>query len=175
MVHFNSAFYRGGDDSEWWEWQPQEGCPTCQPLFDDGKQAFRDIKPRRSVEMPEPYGSRLVHEPESRSQEFIVGAHTVRREEMQSILAMVEYVLWRFAPMGNRECALMLDFVREIQDAVLFANGIRDWDWLEGVGESYIPDRATRGYDKQDRLLPLKRWWPELPPFPLDIVPRPKD
>ena len=28
----------------------------------------------------------------------------------------------------------MLDFVREIQDAVLFANGIRDWDWLEGSG-----------------------------------------
>ena len=173
--NFSIAGLGGGDAREWWEWQLQEGCPTCQPLIDEANQAVQDIRPRRSIEMPEPYGNRIVQEPESRSQEFIVGAHTVKREEMQSVLAMVEYVLWRFAPRGNGDCALMLRLVRDIQAAVRFANGITAWDWLEAMGDSYIPAADTTGYHKGDRLLPLKRWWPELPPLPLDAVLRPKD
>lgn len=165
----------GGDASEWWEWQLKEGCPTCQPFIDEANRALEVFKPARSVVMPAPYGSRVVQEPDRRAQEFVVGEHTVKREEMQSILAMVDYILLRFAPRGHRDIALMLKFVREIQAAVRFANGIMDWDWLEGIGESYVPASATVGYHKGDRLLPLKRWWRELPPFPLDAVSRPRD
>ena len=48
-----------------------------------------------------------------------------------------------------------------------------NWDWLEGIGDSYVPDHETRGYSKQDRLLYLKRWgpaWTELPPCPLNLI-----
>ena len=58
----------------------------------------------------------------------------------------------------------------EIAGAVLFPNNISDWDWKEGVGDSYVSQDETVGYDKKDRLISLKWFMREVPPFPLEIL-----
>ena len=119
--------------------------------------------------MPESYGRRLVQEPERRSQEYIVGDRTVRRDELQSILKMYEYILVGVAPEGPLT-EIMLKEVNRIDRAVQNANNISDWDWLEGIGESYLTEYEVPSEFKGDKLLYPKRWWPELPPCPLRIV-----
>ena len=59
----------------------------------------------------------------------------------------------------------MMRKVQEINDAVLFANNIRDWDWLEGVGESFVAGSLNNS--KGDKFLYPKRLLRELPPCPL--------
>lgn len=150
-------------------WGLVEGCPTCQPIIAQQERELSEGKPRRSVSMPESYGHRLVWEPERRRQAYIVGNQSVTRDEMQSILMMFQLVLtgvlsdWNYSAVMQKE-------VRRIGAAVLYANNIRDWDWLDGIGESYVPDHDyPDGFGGNSYLYP-KRWWQELPPCPLTIV-----
>ena len=115
----------GADDgTEWHEWQLKEGCPTCQPLIDEVNRMVKDSatrQPLRSVVMPAPYGTRVVQEPERRTQECRVGGGTVSREELQAVLILIELVLPRFRPAG---WALLSDQVDGILDAVQFASNL---------------------------------------------------
>ena len=115
----------GADDgTEWHEWQLKEGCPTCQPLIDEVNRMVEDSatrQPLRSVVMPAPYGTRVVQEPERRTQECRVGGGTVSREELQAVLILIKLVLPRFRPAG---WALLSDQVDGILDAVQFANNL---------------------------------------------------
>jgi hypothetical protein len=94
----------GADDgTEWHEWQLKEGCPTCQPLIDEVNRMVEDSatrQPLRSVVMPAPYGTRVVQEPERRTQECRFGGGTVSREELQAVLILIKLVLPRFRRAG---------------------------------------------------------------------------
>ena len=49
----------------------------------------------RHVEMPEPYGSRWVWEPEKRTQEFVVGDRTVAKSEFLAVVMTFRYLAHR--------------------------------------------------------------------------------
>ena len=110
-----------------------------------------------------------MQEPEQRPQEYMVGNRSVSRSELQSVLMMFQYILVTVLS-PNRKAGLMLNEVERIQQSVQYANGIYEWDWLEGIGESYVPDHDTPDVSERNKSLCPKRWWPELPPCPLGIV-----
>ena len=147
-------------------WGLDDGCERCQPIIAEQRQSPALVQRTRSVEMPEGYGRRLVAEPQTRQQGYIVGEQTVSRSELQSVLMLFEYVLICWLPPGERH-ARMLEEVQRINRAVLYANSDLGHDWLEGVGESYIPESDVPDDSGSDKFLWPKRWWRELPPYPL--------
>ena len=153
-------------------WGLNEDCPKCQPILNEQNKRVDKSSQKRSVSMPAPYGRRLVWEPEKRTQSYIVGDRTVSRDELQSVLMMFEYFLSIVVAEypENVEARLMTEQVNKIGQAIQFANGIRDWDWLEGIGESYVP--GVESQSTGDKFLYPKRWpgWQEFPQFPLKIV-----
>ena len=150
-------------------WGLDGGCERCQPIIAEQRQSIALAQRTRSVEMPEDYGHRLVSEPQRRKQGYVVGRQTVSRSELQAVLMLFEYVLTCWLPPGERN-ALMLEEVQRINRAVLYTNSDLDRDWLEGVGESYIPEGDVPDDSGGDKFLSPKRWWRELPPFPLAVV-----
>ena len=155
------------DDSG--SWGLDEECTVCQPILAEQAKQMDEASRRRSVWMPESYGNRLVQEPERRQQEYIVGNRTVSRNELQSVLMMFKYVLVTVLP-NRSDANRMLNQVDRIKKAVLYANNILDWDWLEGIGESYVPSHDTPDVSKCDKFLHPKRRWLVLPPCPLTMV-----
>ena len=164
---------RGGWDGAYPDdagsWGLDEECPTCQPILAEHEKMLSEERRRRSVVMPAPYGSRVVQEPERRTQEYIVGNRTVSRSELQSILMMFEYVLVTVTP-NICGSGVMLEEVDRIKKAVRYSNNILDWDWLEGMGESYVSERNAPNDSRGDKFLFPKRWWRELPPCPLTVL-----
>ncbi len=164
---------RGGWNSVYAEdagaWGLVEDCPTCQPIIAQQEKLVDEGKPRRSVIMPEPYGHRLVWEPEPRRQAYIVGSQTVSRQEVQSILMMFRLVLFRMLPDWKYSAAMDKEIVK-IEASVLYANTIRDLDWLDGIGEHYVSEREHPDTLGGDKYLYPKQWWKEMPPCPLAIV-----
>ena len=79
----------------------------------------------------------------------MVGERTVSREELQSIAMRLKFALGRVAKTmeleNDRRVAAMIDQLDKILKAIMFANNIYDWDWLEGVGESYLPEFMDTG------------------------------
>ena len=153
-------------------WGLNQECSECQPIIIEQNNEIDESSQRTSVWMPTPYGSRLVQEPEKRTQSYIVGDRTVSRDELQSILLMFEYLLsivLRYYP-KHTDAHLMTETVKEIGHAIQFANGIRDWDWMGGIGEGYIPEDDTPS--SGDKFLYAKRWlvWEEFPSCPLKMV-----
>lgn len=153
-------------------WGLKEDCPECQPVLNEQKKTLDESSQIRSVWMPASYGIRLVQEPPKRTQSYIVGDRTVSRNELHSILLMFEYILGVTSKEypNHSEARLMAREVKKIGYAIQFANGIRDWDWLEGIGEGYIPE--TDSPFVGDKFLYPKRWpvWQEFPRCPLEIV-----
>ena len=164
---------RGGWDGKYPDdaalWGMDDECFACQPFLAEQAEQLNDASRARTLWMPEPYGSRLVQEPERRPQEYIVGDRTTTRDELLSILLMFKYILIRVLP-PDHHTKMMLNQIDKIEKSVRYANNIRDWDWLEGIGESYLPEYETPDGSKGDRFLYPKRWWPKLPPCPLTIV-----
>ena len=119
--------------------------------------------------MPEPYGFRLVHEPEQRPQAYVVGNQTVSWSEMQSILVMFKFGLYKALP-NQPSPGLVLSQVDRILKSVQLANNIKNWDWLEGVGESYLSEDDAPDNAGGDGFLYSKRLWPEVPPCPPDFI-----
>ena len=60
--------------------------------------------------------------------------------------------------------------LRRISRSVLYSNGDLWWDWLTGVGESFIAADDAPDNSARDRFLLPKRWWPELPPCSLAAI-----
>lgn len=150
-------------------WGLDEQCDTCQPILTEQRDRMDKASRRRTLLMPESYGSRLVQEPEQRPQEYMVGDRSVSRDELQSILMMFKYILTTMAP-PVAQTKIMLEEVDRIGKAVQYANNISDWDWLEGIGESYVSEDDAPYDSKGDKFLFPKRWWPTLPPCPLIII-----
>lgn len=150
-------------------WGLDSSCERCQPIIAEQRQSLALAQWTRSVEMPEDYGRRPVAEPQTRQQGYLVGEQTVSRSELQAVLMLLEYVLVCWLPPAERT-ALMLEEVQRINRAVLYANSDLGRDWLEGVGESYIPERDVPDDSIGDKFLWPKRWWSELPPCPLAVV-----
>lgn len=150
-------------------WGLDDECAACLSILADQEKEWTSIERLRTLSMPESYGTRLVQEPRRRHQEYIVGNRTVSRSELQSVLVMFQYILVRFLPMG-RYAGRMLEELISIEKAVLYANRIFDWDWLEGIGESYVPTHDSPDMSRGDKFLFPRRWWTELPPCPLAIV-----
>ena len=113
--------------------------------------------------MPEAYGSRLVNEPQRRLQQYIIGNRTVSRGELQSALLMFQYILVNMLPHTSffRE---MRQHISLINRSILFANGVTDWDWLKGIGDSYVPEYLAPDDHTGDRMFNPKVYWPEFPP-----------
>ncbi len=155
------------DDADSWGLDGE--CPACQPILAEQEKHWDEATRRRSLRMPESYGSRLVQEPERRQQEYIVGDQPISRTELQSVLIMFKYILGRVLQ-THPKTGMMLREVNKIESAVLYANNIHDWDWLEGIGESYVSDHDAPDVSKGDKFLYPKWWWPVLPPCPLTIV-----
>ena len=158
---------RGGWDGNFPEdaalWGLKEGCPTCEPLIAEETRLWESLPFPRSVEMPAPYGSRLVNEPQRRVQQYIVGNRTVSRDELQSVLMMFQYVLVNLLP-ATSSLRMMGDHISLINRSILFANGVTDWDWLEGIGDSYVPEYLAPDDHTGDRMFNPKLYWPEFPP-----------
>ena len=155
------------DDAD--SWALDEECPACQPILAEQAKQLHETSRLRSLWMPEPYGSRLVQEPERRQQEYIVGDQPISRTEVQSVLIMFKYILGGVLQ-THPKTGMMLREVNKIESAVLYANNIHDWDWLEGIRESYVSDHDAPDVSKGDKFLYPKWWWPVLPPCPLTIV-----
>ena len=150
-------------------WGLDEECVDCKPFLAEHKKRLDESQSRRSVLMSEPYGSRLVVEPQRRRQEYIVGSRTVSRGELQSVLMMFKFVLTKMLP-ADQDSRIMLNEVERIEKAVQYANNVSDWDWFEGVGESYVPEGDSSDGSIGDRFLYPKRWWHTLPPCPLTLI-----
>ena len=155
------------------KWRLNDDCPQCQYFL--AQEASYAGPKRASVEMPASYGVLWVNEPEKRVQEFRVGDHTVNREELLAVVTMFRWYIDRMDdPQAEgripRSIYLFSRELDEIVNAMLFTNNILDWDWREGIGDSYISDAQAQGYEKGDRLVPLKAFMEEIPPCPLSII-----
>lgn len=152
-------------------WMLDESCQRCQAILAKQakqlEQSEQKARQRRSVEMPEPYGSRLVQEPDRRQQAYFVGNQTVNRGELLSILMLFEFPLTGILPQAPR-ARLMLNEIERIIRSVRYANNMYDLDWLEGIGESYVYENETTDDSIGDKFLYPKRWADGLlPPCPL--------
>ena len=98
-------------------WGLDEECPACQPILADHARISDEVKRRRTLSMPAPYGRRLVHEPDRRQQSYIVGDKTVSRSELQSVLMMFKYVLDKVLP-THPHVHIMRNEVDKIGNAV---------------------------------------------------------
>ena len=150
-------------------WGLDTDCADCRPLIAEQAQRLDDAQRTRSVEMPEPYGRRVVTEPQRRPQGYVVGDQTVSRSELQAVLMLFKYVLTCWLPPTDRYVR-MLEEVDRVNMAALYANNDLNWDWLEGVGESYIAESDVPYNSLRDKFLYPNRWWKELPPCPLAII-----
>ena len=119
--------------------------------------------------MLEPYGRRVVTEPQRRPQGYVVGDQTVSRSELQAVLMLFKYVLTRWLPPTDRYVR-MLEEVDRVNMAALYANNDLNWDCLEGVGESYIAESDVPDNSIHDKFLYPNRWWKVLPPCPLPTI-----
>lgn len=169
---------RGGWDGDFPDdvasWELDENCRSCQAILaKQAKQLERSeqkARQRRSVEMPEPYGTRLVQEPERRQQSYIVGDQTVSRGEMLSVLYMFHYIMAEILKTYPRDSKtlMFIEIISGIVNAVQYANNMYDWDWLEGIGESYVYENEATDGSRGDKFLYPKRWGGgEIPPCPL--------
>ena len=153
-------------------WGLDESCQGCQTILAKQAKQLEQNEQKasqlRSVEMPEPYGTRLVQEPEQRLQAYIVGKRTVSRDELLSVLVMFEYILRKALPPVPISMGMLSEVVR-IKKAVQYPNNIIDWDWFEGIGEGYISEHDSPDNSEGDKHLLPKRWpgWQQLPPCPL--------
>ena len=137
-------------------WFPQAECPTCAAIEAEEMSDFYAAPRRESLEMPASFGIRLVQEPEKRVQQYEVADRTVNREELLSVVMMLRWCieLVRDTHPENRLPRTLWMLSRELDDvvnAVMFTNNIVDWNWRDGVGDSYISDAEARGYDRGDR------------------------
>ena len=81
--------------------------------------------------------TRLIHEPDwERTQSYVVGERTVRKEEMQAIL-MAFKLIFSLPQQSPQMAKALREEVEFILAGVNYPNNIRDWDWLDGIGESY--------------------------------------
>ena len=150
-------------------WSLNEDCAACQIVLSKHLPKVDELQQRKGVWMPEPYGRRLVQEPERRVQQYVVGNRTVSRRDLQSVLMMFKYVLVKVLPADPRSRSMLRELNR-INRAIQYANNIVDWDWLDGIGESYVPEYETPDDAEGDKYLYPRRWWPDLPPCPLTII-----
>ncbi len=156
-------------------WELEEDCPSCQIILAEQAKRIEQLEKgasrRRSVEMPESYGSRLVHEPERRQQSYIVGNQTVSRGELLSVLYMFHYILAEILKTYPKDpkAVMFREIVSGVVNTVQYTNNMYDWDWLEGIGEGYISEHDDPDNSKGDKHLWPKRWpgWQQLPPCPL--------
>ena len=155
-------------------WGLDDECSECRPLVVEQERRLAEVQPMRSVEMPEPYGSRVVAERQRRPQGYVVGDQTVSRSELLAVLMLVQYALIRRLESTGKDAfgkdALMLEEVDRVGRAVLYANNDLAWDWLEGIGESYVSEADVPDDSVRDKFLYPRRWWKELPPCPLTVV-----
>ena len=156
-------------------WFPQAECQMCEAIEGEEMRDWYAAPRRESLEMPAPFGIRWVQEPEKRVQQYEVADRTVNPEELLTIVMMVKWCigLVRDVSPENRlpRCLWMLS--KELDDmvnAVSFTNNILEWNWREGVGDSYISDAEERGYNRSDRWVPLKLFMAEIPPCPLQVI-----
>lgn len=148
------------DDAPMWGRLNQD-CPECQRVID--QLGEMDAAPQlRHVEMPEPYGSRWVWEPEKRTQEFIVGDRSVTKSEFLATVMTFKHLahcVWELSLSEGRpfpaNLRVLLESLDEMEGAVLYPNNITDWDWREGAGDTFISDREARGHHKGDRFFPV--------------------
>ena len=148
-------------------------CADCAPHL--AKRAMRQKEAEgtahlRSIEQNEGTYTRLIHEPDwDRTQSYVVGERTVRKEEMQAIL-MAFRLIFSLPQQPTQMARAVREEVEAILAGVNYPNNIRDWDWLEGVGESYQYGYMNNG-DTGDRFLYPRRLWGgkagEFPPDPL--------
>ena len=157
------------------EWSPMPGCPECEAVEVEEMKDFYVMPKRRVLEMPERYGVRWVHEPEKRVQQYEVAGRTVTKEQLLAVVMMLRWYaflgkeMYPDRPLPRRMYQLLRE-LDEISGAVLFKNNIYDWDWEEGVGDSYVSRSESSGYDKRDRLISLKWFMETVPPFPLPVL-----
>ena len=148
------------DDAAIWG-QLDQDCPECQGVLERMREM--DAAPQlRHVEMPEPYGSRWVWEPEKRTQEFVVGDRTVAKSEFLALVMTFRYLahrVWELSLSEGRPFPVnlraLLEQLDEMESAVLYPNNITDWDWRESVGDTYVSDHEARGHHKGDRFFPV--------------------
>ena len=174
MVHFPAApvvCYPPALDTGIRDLDP--GCADCAPHLAKRAKRGGDAERTahlRSIEQNEGTYVRLIHEPDwERTQSYVVGERTVRKGEMQAILMSFKLIFSL-----PQQPPQMARAVREEVEAILarvnYPNNIRNWDWLEGVGESYQYGYMNNG-DSGDRFLYPRRLWggqvDEIPPDPL--------
>ena len=148
-------------------------CADCEPHLAERAKRTKEIERTahlRTVVQNEGGYTRLLNEPDwGRPQSYVVGERTVRKEEMQAILMAFKLIFSL-----PQQPALISRAVREETEGILaevnHPNNVRDWDWLEGVGESYQHGYMNSG-DSGDRFLYARRLWggltDEFPPDPL--------
>ena len=143
-------------------WGLNEDCPKCQIIIEQQTKEIDAAPKLRHVVMPESYGTRLVQEPEKRVQQFVVGDRTVTQSQFLAVVTTFRYAANRIRETSRSEgrqfpgqLRMLLKQLDEIESAVLYPNNITDWDWLEGVGDSYIDRHQDGGHHKGDRFFPV--------------------
>jgi len=147
------------DDAE--EWGVNGECSSCTSYLSREFPALNG-PPAPSLQMNDERFSRIVRPPKERTQQYIVGERTVTKAELQAVLMRFREGLERAAKEINvenhRKVNSMSEQIGDILRAVLFPNEIQDWDWLKGVGESYLPEFMDTGSLQGDKFIYPKRW-----------------
>ena len=159
------------DDHE--EWKLQENCETCLRIYREQQEEAQQIETTsgRSLWMPDRYGSRIVSEPRERTQQFLAGEKAIGKQELLCSLATIRLIATSILSPGQQGWEPLLFMVEQAMNGVMHPNEIEGWDWLEGMGESYIPDGEGE-MPLGDKFVNLKQFWGQMPPsFPLDFLP----
>ena len=141
----------------------------------EAERAQQPPDPRPTVEVPFGGGTMLVEEPTRHVQKYVAGAmygRTVTKAEFLAIIACWEYwltccekVTKRRLPRPLRE---MQDELAAVKVAVLFPNGIKDWDFVEAYREGNLSLENVRSDGKTDTFVVLDTdLMSEMPPCPL--------
>ena len=167
---------RGGWSGEYPEdagdWCLKEECNTCVQIYQEDLRTLEEVQKveSRHLMMQTNYGSRMVQEPNLKTRQHIVADSVVPAQELLNIMMMIKFVTTWPEVEGHPVMKEVRMETEKIIDSVRFPNGIRDWDWIEAMGESYIPEKPWGDESNGDKLLYIRRWWEEMPPFPLDTV-----
>ena len=147
------------DDAK--QWGASESCPKCEEYI---SQEFPTINepPPPSLLMPGENYSRIVGPPKPRTQQYVVGERSVTKEELLAVAMRLKIGLQGAAEdlgMANdRSVRRMIESLEDIIKAVLYPNNILEWNWLEGVGESYLTEAMDARNLQGDKFFYPKRW-----------------
>ena len=87
-----------------------------------------------------------------------------------AIVLMIKLLITTFTNPRNIDMAIMFRETCRVMEGVMYPNNIREWDWEEAIGESWVPDKPWGDDQEGDKFLYIRWWWPKMPPLPIGLL-----